>query len=251
MATGSLIPSLQTQATERSSRLLQRAVPGRRTQGQRQLLAQAAVQASLAGEPADRVLELAGNAWDGGQLLGQEGADGVAWTLVSNAYCLAGDLECAITVAEAALEDAHRASSPQAYATASYARGLPRFWQGRVAQALGDLEPALDARRFGWRQFARAAVAHYALCLIETGDADRAEELLIQAMPRTPTDVEDAILLYVLAELRRSQGQLVEALELALRAGALAEQSVLWHSMRIRVLWRGSTAQWPALALGR
>ena len=246
VATASLVPGLQRQAADRSAQLLRPTREGQQTQGQRQLLAQAAVQASLAGQPADEVIGLAGRAWEHGRLLEQEGADGVAWSLVTSALCLAGDLEQAIEVAEAALEDARRVSSPQAFATASYARGLPRLWQGRVAQALGDLEPALDALRFGWRQFARAATAHYALCLAETGAYDRAEEMLSQDVPRRATDVEDAIRLYALAELRRNQGRFAEGLEIALAAGDVAEQHVPFLGYS---LWRG-TAALSARALG-
>ncbi|MFL5822313.1 MAG: ATP-binding protein [Solirubrobacteraceae bacterium] len=246
VATASLVPGLQRQAADRSVELL-RPTGGRpRTQGQRQLLAQAAVQASFAGQPAGEVIDLAARAWEDGRLLQREGCDGVAWSLVSSAFCLAGGLEGAIEVAEAALEDARRTSSPQAFATASYARGLPRLWQGRVAQAMGDLEPALDARRFGWRQFARAAVAHYALCLLEVGSLDRAEEMLSQDVAPQATDVEDAIRLYALAELRRNQGRLAEALEVALAAGDLAERHVSFFGY---CPWRGSAAL-SALALG-
>jgi DNA-binding CsgD family transcriptional regulator len=246
VATASLVPSLQREAASRSARLLRHTANGQRTQGQRQLLAQAAVQASFAGQTAQAVLDLAKKAWDDGRLLAGGSADAVAWSLVTSAFCLAGDLECAIEVAEAALADARQTSSPQAFATASYAHGLPRLWQGRVAQAMGDLEPALDARRFGWRQFARAAVAYYALCLLEVGSFDRAEEILSQTAPRQATDVEDAIRLYALAELRQYQGQTAEALELALLAGDLGERHVPFLGY---CLWRGSAAL-SALALG-
>jgi DNA-binding CsgD family transcriptional regulator len=247
VATASLVPSLQGQSVERSSGLLARALKGPRTQGQRQLLAQAALHASFAGQPAGEVMELAEQAWEDGRLLEQEGADGVGWSLLTSAMCLAGDLERAVELADAAMAQARRISSPQAFATASYARGLPGLWQGRVSQALGDLEAALDARRFGWRQFARAAAGHCALCLIETGDFDRAEQTLSEEAPPNPTgDVEDAARLYALAELRRNQGRLEEALEVALAAGRLAEREVAFLGY---CPWRGSAAQ-SALALG-
>lgn len=247
VATASLVPSLQSQSVERSSQLLERALRGPRTHGQRQLLAQAALHASFAGKPAGEVIAMAERAWDGGRLLEQEGPNGVAWSLLTGALCLGGDLERAIEVAGAAAEAARDTSSPHAFATASYARGLPQLWRGQVTQALGDLESALDARRFGWRQFARAAAAHYALCLIETGDLERAEETLEEEAPPQPTgDVGNAARLYALAELRRNQGRLEEALDLALAAGELSERHFPFLGY---CPWRGSAAL-SALALG-
>ncbi len=247
VATASLVPSLQAQAVMRSAQVTKRAMSGPRTHGQRQLLAQAALHAAFAGEPATKVSEMAEQAWDGGRLLAHEGANGVAWSLLTSALCLAGDLERAIEVADAALEDARRISSPHAFATASYARGLPALWRGEVTQAMANLESALDARRFGWRQFARAASAQYALCLIEIGDLAAAEEMLTEEAPAQPTgDVGNAARLYALAELRRSQGRAAEGLEIALEAGRLAERQFPFLGY---CPWRGSAAL-SALAMG-
>jgi DNA-binding CsgD family transcriptional regulator len=252
VATAALVPALQAESVRRSSQLVDRALSaprghGPRTQGQRQLLAQAAIHASFAGRPAQDVAELAEQAWEDGRLLEAETADGIAWTLLTTAFTLAGELERAIEVSDVALADARRISSPRAFATASYVRGLPGLWQGHVSQAMGDLEAALDTRRFGWRQFGRAAAAHYALCLLEVGALDRAEETLANDAPaRASADMEDAVRMYALAELRRHQGRFPEALDTALAAGELAEQHVphLGYAM-----WRGSAAQ-SALALG-
>jgi DNA-binding CsgD family transcriptional regulator len=247
VATASLVPSLQPEAKARSSQLVRRALKGPRTHGQRQLLAQAALHATFAGKPAPEVIEIAEQAWDGGELLHQESASGVAWSLLTSALCLAGDLERAIGVADAALEDARRTSSPNAFATASYARGLPQLWRGEVTLALGDLESALDARRLGWRQFARAASAHYGLCLIEVGDLTRAEAVLAEEAPAEPTgDVGNVACLYAMTELRRNQGRAEEALQVALEAGRLSERHFPFLGY---CPWRGSAAL-AALAMG-
>jgi DNA-binding CsgD family transcriptional regulator len=247
VATAALVPSLQAESIRRSAQLVDRALTGPRTQGQRQLLAQAAVHAAFAGEPAPEVAALAEQAWDHGRLLEVETADGLAWTLLTAAFTLAGHLERTIELAQAVLLDARRRSSPRAFATASYVCGLPRLWQGQVTQAIGDLEAARDVRRFGWRQFGRAAAAHYALCLLETGELERAQEVLTRDTPaRASADMEDAMQLYALAELRRHQGRFAEALETALKAGELGEQHVPHVGY---ALWRGSAAQ-SALALG-
>lgn len=247
VATASLVPSLQSEAVRRSSQLVERAPHGARTHGQRQLLAQAALHATFAGRAAPEVIEIAEQAWDEGELLAQEGANGVAWSLLTSAFCLAGDLERAIAVSSAALRDAQRISSPHAFATASYASGLPELWRGEATRAMADLESALAIRRFGWRQFARLGAAHYALCLIEAGDLRQAEETLSEEAPAEPTgDVGNAARLYALAELRRNQGRAAEALEVALEAGQLSERHFPFLGY---CPWRGSAAL-AALALG-
>ncbi len=119
VATAALVPSLQAESVRRSAQLVERALTGPRTQGQRQLLAQAAVHAAFAGQPAGEVSALAEQAWDGGRLLEEETADGMSWALVTGAFTLAGDLERATELADAALQDAGRLSSPRAFATAS------------------------------------------------------------------------------------------------------------------------------------
>jgi DNA-binding CsgD family transcriptional regulator len=247
ITTAALVPSLRARSIDRSARLLADPPEGPLTQGQRLLLAQAAAQAAFAGQPAAAVLELAERAWDSGTLLKQEGSDGLGWTLLTTAFPLAGDLERALEVTDAALDDARRRDSPLAFATASYIRGLPELWQGRVTDAIADLELARDARRFGWRQFVRAAAAHYALCLVEGGELDRADAALAEDTRLTdPYDLEDAIGLYALARLRRSQRRFEEALEAALAAGRLAEQTVSSFGY---APWRGEAAQ-SLLALG-
>ncbi len=247
ITTAALVPSLRARSIERSAQLLARPPEGPLTQGQRLLLAQAAAQAAFAGQPAGAVLELAELAWDSGKLLEQEGSDGIGWTLLTTAFPLAGDLERTLEIAAAALDDARRRDSPLAFATASYIRGLPELWQGRVTDAIADLELARDARRFGWRQFVRAAAAHYTLCLLEGGELDRADAALAEDTTLTdPYDLEDAAGLYALACLRRSQRRFDEALAAALAAGRLAEQTVTSFGY---APWRGEAAQ-ALLALG-
>ncbi|HEV3128322.1 MAG TPA: AAA family ATPase [Solirubrobacteraceae bacterium] len=247
LATGWLVPWLQSQSIKRSAEQRERALKGPRTPGQRLLLAQAAVHAAFDGEPAAEVSELAGRGWENGLLLDQETSEGVGWNLISTALCLAGELEQAVAVADAALADARLRGSPLAFASASFVRALPQLWRGQVTDALADLELARDARRFGWRQFTRSAAAYYCLCLIETGDVQRAETVLSEEAPLTqPYDLEDAVRLYALAELRLAQGQTEAALEVALRAGETAEHTVKFVGF---CPWRTCAAQ-AALALG-
>ena len=246
--TGAISDRLRPAALERSAELLQRAVTsGSPTHGQRLLLAQGALHGALGGEPAARVLELSERAWDSGRLLRRDTSDGIAWLLVASSICMSGELERSIEITDQVLAEAQRRGSPLAFATASYFRATPERWQGRITDALADLELARDARRFGWRRFERAAAASYCLCLIETGELERAERALTEDTPLEPvTDLEDARRLYAFAELRLAQGRPRQAFETALAAGAEIERTV---SVWAYCPWR-STAALAALALG-
>jgi DNA-binding CsgD family transcriptional regulator len=121
------------------------------------------------------------------------------------------------------------------------------LWQGRVTDALADLELARDARRYGWREFARSAAAHYALCLIECGQLDRAQAVLDEDGPlQEPQDLEDVLRLYSLAEVRLGQGRPQEALDAAALVGEIGERTVRYLGY---CPWRTTAAQ-AALMLG-
>jgi DNA-binding CsgD family transcriptional regulator len=242
------VPSLQGEARRLSAEVIDadpRAVP---TQSQRLLLAQATVEAAFGGRPADVVIDLATRAWDEGRLLERATPYGASWTLVTAAFCLAGELELSIETAEAAAANARERSAPLAFATATHMRALPQLWQGNVDGALADLELARDARRYGWRQYARSAAANYCLCMIEKGKLDGVEAVLVEDAPLTPPYLgEDPVRLYALAELRRAQGRLQEAYETALSAGEAAEAAIPYLGY---CPWAASAAQ-SALALGQ
>ena len=147
--------------------------------------------------------------------------------MVTAAFLLNGELESAIAVTDAALEDARRRAWPLGFATVSYVRGLPLLWQGRVNDAVADLELARDARRYGWHEFARSAAAHYALALIERGELDQAQAVLDENGPlEDPQDIEDVLRLYSLAELRLAQARPREALDAASTVGEIGERTV-------------------------
>jgi DNA-binding CsgD family transcriptional regulator len=247
ITTGTIVPTLRPLIAEETSRWLAEASATPATQGQRLLLAHSALEAAHRGEPAAEIIELAERAWDGGRILKQAAPQWIGWRIVVNALISAGALEHAAEIAEAAIHDARRRGSPLGFATASFIRSIARLLQGRVNDALADLESARGSRRFGWRQFVRAAAAQYSLCLVEAEQLDLAEAALSEDAPlEEPYDLEDAMRLYALAELRRSQRRPEEALTAALAAGRAAEQSMPFFDY---CRWRASAAE-AALALG-
>jgi DNA-binding CsgD family transcriptional regulator len=247
IATGTMLPSLRPRAVEQASRWLRNAPASPETQGQRLLLAHIALEGAHTGEPAEQIIEFAERAWDHGQILKEAAPQWIGWRLVANALISAGALERATEIAEAAIQDARRRGSPLGFATASFIRSIARLLQGRVNDALADLESARGSRRFGWRQFVRAAASQYCLCLIESEQLDAAEAALTEDAPlEEPYDLEDAMRLYALSELRRSEGRPEEALAAALAGGRAAEQSMPFFDY---CRWRGSAAQ-AALAIG-
>jgi DNA-binding CsgD family transcriptional regulator len=247
IATGTPVPALRPRAAELAARWL-RDVPAKpSTQGQRLLLAHVALESAHRGEPAERIIDFAERAWDDGRILREAASQWIGWRLVANALCSAGALERSDEVSEAAMQDARRRGSPLGFATASFIRASPRMLQGQIQDALADLEATRDGRRYGWAQFTRAAAAKYALCLVETGQIDAAEAALEEDAPmEEPHDLEDAMCLGALAEIRRAQGRLEEALAAAQAAGAAAEATIPFFDF---CRWRTSAAQ-AALGLG-
>ena len=101
-------PSCTHARRSASAELLARAERGPHVRTQRQLLAQAAVHAAFAAEPAEVTLGLAERAWADGELIAQDGADGVAWSLVTAAMSWSGALERCDDVLDAVATDASR-----------------------------------------------------------------------------------------------------------------------------------------------
>ena len=76
ISTASIVPDLQPLALERAARVVEHADKGPRTQGQRMLLAQAALHATTTGESAHNAIELTERAWDGGRMLSDANPSG-------------------------------------------------------------------------------------------------------------------------------------------------------------------------------
>jgi len=140
---------------------------------ERMLLAASCLQRGLRGEPRDEVLTLADRALDGAQLA-EEGADGTAlYGVVATLYAC-DELAWNDRVLTAAMSQSRTDGSVMAFASASLWRGVSRWAQGRLAEALADAEQAVDAERQGWSQFLPVAYGTLIGLHLDRGEIDAA-----------------------------------------------------------------------------
>lgn len=200
---------------------------GELTSGQRQLLAQLALERAFAGEHSDTLVALAERAWGGGALLAAETSDGLAWSLVTAALLCADAVERELEICDEVLADAQRRGSPMAYATVSYVRAFPLLHQGRVGEAVAEAQAALDARRDGWSTFAGAAAGILALAHIERGSIAeaRAALALVENDPAVQRSVEYLFVIGAQARILVAEGEPAQALRLLLRFGEMTAES--------------------------
>jgi DNA-binding CsgD family transcriptional regulator len=214
------------------------AAPGE-TPGERALLANAAVIKTLSGAPRDDVRPLVERAWSNGALLSDEGPEGHLWSLLTAALTWNDWHADSAKIAHAVLDEARRQGALLAAATANYVLGGPDYRRGRIADAIAELETALDARADGWGAYAGAAASLLALCLIERGDLERATEAVPDPDdPRWADTLEQPLVLEGRAAVELATGRNEQALRDYVRLGELAESQhaaanplvLPWHS---------------------
>ncbi len=86
IASATMVPSLHASVLGRSAELLKRTAARARTQGDRLLLAEAALRSAFIGAPARNVIELAERAWDEGRVLEHATPQWVGWRLAATAF---------------------------------------------------------------------------------------------------------------------------------------------------------------------
>ena len=194
------------------------------TPAQRQLLAQFALQRAFESAHRGEVRELAERAWGDGALLEAETSDGLAWSLVTAALLLADELEREVEVCDAVLADARSRGSPMAFATVSYCRAFPLLYQGRVDQAVADVQAAVDAREDGWSAFLGAAASGLALGQLERGSIEDARRALalVEDDPSIQASLEYLLVLAARGSLLLAEGRPAEGLDCLLRIGGIS-----------------------------
>lgn len=111
---------------------------------------------ALRGEPRAKVVALAARALDEPALV-EDGTDGCALYGLVLSLCACDELEWGERVVTSAMARSRSRGSVMALANACVWRSAARREQGRLADALADAEQAVDAERYGWRQFLPAA----------------------------------------------------------------------------------------------
>ncbi|MEA2450840.1 MAG: hypothetical protein QOG63_2772 [Thermoleophilaceae bacterium] len=217
---------------------------------ERMMLAQLANEKVFAGEPRDEAVRLARLAWGDGRLLEREGSDGVGWVVALSALGWADHLAEYERGFAAGLADARRRGSVLAFATCSYGLAFSHYYGGRLADAVADAHHALDAERYGWREYLVACRAQLAWAHVEREELDEAERALapIEEDPERSTLPAYALVLDARARIELARSRPAEALAAATEAGRLMEQS---HLHNPAVLPWASHAALAAARLGR
>jgi hypothetical protein len=206
-----------------------------RTPAGRALAAQRALEAALAGAPADEVRDLAAAALAGDALLREDEPGGIHATAAIRALALADDLHGAALAAATAVDRARESGSPEAYARACALRADVALRRGALADAVADARAALDAAPAAGGE----AAAALAVALAEHGERGRAREALDRAAPRS-TAVRASILV-ARAHVARLRGDRAEARDAAVAAGRLTAD--LQADTPAWLPWRAEAAQ--------
>ena len=154
-----------------------------RAVGELILMASTALQRCFMGHPREEVLALAERALGDGALLAEEGPDGTALYAVTGVLFAYDAHERDDAVLSGAISEARARGSVMGFATASYCRAAPRWQLGRLTEAMADVEQAIDAQRYGWRQFLPAAYGILAQLHIDRGELDEAAGRLAELDP--------------------------------------------------------------------
>jgi DNA-binding CsgD family transcriptional regulator len=217
---------------------------------ERMMLAQLASEKLFAGEPRDEAVRLARLAWGGGQLLDDETSDGVGWVVALSALGWADHLDEFEQGFSAGLADARQRGSVLAFATASYGLVFSDYYTGRLADAVADAHHALDAERYGWREYVVACRAQLAWAHVERDELDEAARAIapIEEDPERESLPAYALVLDARARIDLARDRPAEALAAAREAGRLMDESRLCNPA---VLPWASRAALAAVRLGR
>jgi DNA-binding CsgD family transcriptional regulator len=137
-------------------------------------LAECAFRGLLAAEPAVEVGSIAAKAVADGDLLDGEGPDGPSFQNALGVLVWAGCFDDADPAIDEAMHRAASSGSPAQTASVLYRRGMMRFFQGRLTDAIGDAIGALAARTQGWHLYEDSTNALLALALMEHGELEAA-----------------------------------------------------------------------------
>ncbi len=211
-------------------------------------LATISVREGFVGKPRDDLLGLVRRVVGAGGLSPGEATDGNALYALAAVLSVSDELAWTDRVLTAAIAEAQGRGSVMGVATASCCRAVPRWAQGRLAEALADVERALDAERYGWTHFLPMAYGLLVGLHLELGEIEAAAARAAQIDPGEHASSS------MLAPLHEARGRL--ALVQRRDADALAEFEA-WRDVMAGVWnpaffagWRSSSAR-ALVRLGR
>jgi len=146
---------------------------------ERNLLAALAVARGLIADDLTTTAEIAIRALEGHALMGDAGSDddvGVSLSVVTLLFCEREGL--AFEVVDKLLAHARRRGSGLALAEASYLQAMVLHRMGRVDEARGAAELAIEGTAGGWHATVPAPHGFLVDCLVELGDVGAAEKLI-------------------------------------------------------------------------
>jgi DNA-binding CsgD family transcriptional regulator len=244
-----LVPALAAETERRGARLLA-SLSDQPTPAQRTAVAHLALHQAVGRRPRAEVRRLADLAWGDGELLETDGLLRSSWAMVAGALHMVDELERSLELCDAALAHATAREATEALAIAHHCRAWPLYERGEIAAAAQAARSAIDvlpASRLGYLPTGYAAIA---ACHVQQGrlsDAERA--LAVIDHPELHCGDRLPALLAIRAQLRLAQHRPQDALDDAVRAGALWETE-LGPANPGTLPWRG-TAAMAHLALGR
>jgi DNA-binding CsgD family transcriptional regulator/predicted negative regulator of RcsB-dependent stress response len=194
---------------------------------ERMMLAQVASEQVFAGDPRDEAARLARLALGDGRLLELETSDGVAWVAALSALGWADHFDEFERGLLDGLADARRRGSVLAFATCSYGLNFTAYYRGRIADAIADAHQALDAERYGWREYAVACRAQLAWAHVERGELDKADAALapVESDPERESLPAYSLALQARGRISLARGENERALKELREAGRLLHAS--------------------------
>lgn len=195
------------------------------TLGERLLLLALSTADVFAGTGRRRGVDLALRAWGGGAFLADGGASHPALSHLVGALSHSDEFEVGEAVCDALVAETARLGQPLAFANASYLRGALLYHHGRIPEAAGDLELALEVEPLGWDFYAPTARALLARCHRLRGQDDAADGLL--EIPPELAGVAAESPLWAVLWIARAHRDVAErpaaAVEQATRAGEMLD----------------------------
>jgi len=200
-----------------------------------------AVCRAIAVPPASDAVLLVQAALRNGGILRDDTDEDIALHLATLALLWSGNLRGAQRTADAGLADGRRRGAALALAEAASTRAQVMYALGDVVAATRDAQTAIDGITMGWRAMGPVSPAILSLCLVERGELDEAEAVLLgtPAGGGQQPDAPNAWVAWAWCRLHLARFDGARALSAAREAGALLTAHGITSSL---IPWRSLAA---------